>query len=61
MTESDFALAIRVTAATRLAVERAAADVGMSAPRFIEHALARWLADARFIDNMETHHDDVCG
>jgi uncharacterized protein (DUF1778 family) len=45
MTESTFALAIRGTAATKLAIERAAASSGVSVSQFVEATMARVLVD----------------
>jgi hypothetical protein len=51
-TESNYAVGIHVTAATKLA--RAAASSGMSAAQFIEATMARVLADAGYIEDEET-------
>jgi hypothetical protein len=41
---------IRITAARKRTLERVAAEVGMSAPMFVEHVLARLLADAGHLE-----------
>ena len=54
MTESNYALDIHVTAATKLALERAAASSDMSVAEFVETTLAILLADAGYMENSET-------
>jgi hypothetical protein len=44
-------LSIRIAAARKRALERIAAEAGMSAPQFVEHVLARLLTDGRGIEN----------
>ena len=51
---TNFPIAIRVTAATRLALECAAAMAGMSGAGFVESILARPLADDGYVENGET-------
>jgi hypothetical protein len=46
MTENNYPLAIRFTAATKLALGRAAAVGGMSVAQYIETTMARVPADA---------------
>jgi uncharacterized protein (DUF1810 family) len=51
---TNFPIAIRVTAAIRLALECAVAVAGMSEAGFVESILARALADDGYIENGKT-------
>jgi uncharacterized protein (DUF1810 family) len=51
---TNFLIAVRVTAATKLALECSAAVAGMSGAGFVESMLARALADGGYIENGET-------
>jgi hypothetical protein len=51
---TNFPIAIRVAAATRLALECAAAMAGMSGAGFVESIPARALADDGYIENGNT-------
>jgi hypothetical protein len=50
MTDKPIELSIEVPAEIRRAIERAAAEGGMTVPAFLEEALRRYLTDAGYLD-----------
>jgi len=56
MTDKPIELSIEVPAETRRAIERAAAERGMTVAAFLEEALRRYLVDTGYIDEEATTH-----
>ena len=50
MTDKSVELSIEIPAETKLAIERAAAERGVSASEFLEEAVRKFLIDAGYID-----------
>jgi len=55
MTDKPIELSIEVTAETRRAIERAAAERGVSVSQVLEDALRKHLADTGYLDEDAAH------
>ena len=55
MTEKPIELSIEVPTETKPAIERAAAERGLSVSKLLEEALRKHLADTGYIDKGVTH------
>jgi hypothetical protein len=51
MTDKPIELSIEVPAETKRAIERAAAERGMTVPDFLQGASRRYLADAGYLES----------
>jgi hypothetical protein len=56
MTDKPIELSIEVPAETKRAIERVAAERGVTVPAFLEDALRRYLIDTGYIDEEATTH-----